>query len=89
MFNSTELLVNIIVIFVSLPLSRVNNLYIEESILLSNAYVETRSLKLWRNISEFVRYFPYNRWRQRINTISLKIDSARYNSAASKFKLLG
>jgi len=68
--------------------SRVN-IYREESILLSNAFVETRSVKLWRNISEFVRYFLYNRWRQRLNTISLKIDSTRYKSATSKFKLLG
>jgi len=64
-------------------------LIIEESILLSNASVETRSVKLWCNVSGFVHYFLYNRWRQWLNTISLKIDSARYNSATSKFKLLG
>ena len=52
--------------------ARVHNIYREESILLPYNPVESRSVKLWRNISEFICFFLYNQWCHQLNKISLK-----------------
>ena len=64
-----------------------SRIYRDKSILLPYTPVETRSVKLWRNISKFIRFFLYNEWHQQLNMVSLKIDYARWFSAQLKFKL--
>ena len=80
---------NVLIKLTILVIPRVNNLYIEESFLLSNTPVKTHSVKLWSNITEFVRFFLHNQLRQQLNIISLKNHSDQCNSATSKFQLLG